>query len=73
MNENARTSTPNRRPSKTTKNRENGQEGPEYERVITNDNFSVCSDDSKASRRRRPRNEEKSVSIRAPRGINYTV
>lgn len=61
--ENTRTSTPNRKPSRS------DRDGPEYERVITNDNFSVCSDVSRASRRRR-KNEEKSknVSIKAPKG-----
>ena len=67
MNENqARTSTPNRR-GKTT-NHEPDQTGPEYEKVIANDNYSVCSDISRVSRRRKNRNDEKSVSIRTPKG-----
>ena len=66
MNENqARTSTPNRR-GKTTNH--DDQTGPEYEKVIQNDNYSVCSDISRVSRRRKNRNDEKSVSIRTPKG-----
>jgi len=70
MNENqARTSTPNRR-GKTTNH--DDQTGPEYEKVIANDNYSVCSDISRVSRRRKNRNDEKSVSIRTPKELNTT-
>ena len=71
MNENqARTSTPNRR-GKTTNH--DDQTGPEYEKVIANDNYSVCSDISRVSRRRKNRNDEKSVSIRTPKGKDRIV
>ena len=71
MNENqARTSTPNRR-GKTTNH--DDQTGPEYEKVIANDNYSVCSDISRVSRRRKNRNDEKSVSIRTPKGKGKIV
>ena len=68
MNENqARTSTPNRRVGKTNPET-NTTDTPEYEKVIANDNYSVCSDISRVSRRRKNRNDEKSVSIRTPKG-----